>query len=526
MNKQASIPKRPGQRILIAIGILVVILVAGYFVANSIIHKKVDEALQALPPSLKVTYTSLHPSLLRGALVIDGLEVHFAPEEGHAHDLSVKTLTIGGIRFLELLKDHRLHVRNIDMDGVTAHLDGYLLKKNQPMPEMQAPPFNEALIGRIKVTGLNVTEQGHEKKSFSMEGSLEVDSVALAGPGKGRLSIGGLRFVAEKASYVIPDVDEVAHLVHLEIDSRKSLLRLDTLRIRPTMDREAIGRAKGHQVDVFTSMSHGISIDKLDVMALMQHRLTADRIEIGGNDVHVFRDRRLPLPSGEKAMPADGLRTMSITLRVRTMKLGPTFFEYEEFPKKGDKTGAMKIYHLTGTIAPLINKPVEGDPAYIKMTTEGSLMNSGSVTATTMLPLHKGDPYKVEGAFHDLDVTKLNDPAENLGGLHLESGMLNSLQFWFEMNDEKATGHILGEYHDLVVDKLKETGGSKIDKTKSFALKKFIIPKDKDKSLPESKRTGKVDYKRDKEREFSYYLLHSLLVGVKSSFSLGFLLPG
>jgi hypothetical protein len=44
--------------------------------------------------------------------------------------------------------------------------------------------------------------------------------------------------------------------------------------------------------------------------------------------------------------------------------------------------------------------------------------------------------------------------------------------------------------------------------------------------LPEKKRTGKVDYKRDPSRYFSYYLLHSLLVGVKSSFSLGFLLPG
>jgi hypothetical protein len=63
-------------------------------------------------------------------------------------------------------------------------------------------------------------------------------------------------------------------------------------------------------------------------------------------------------------------------------------------------------------------------------------------------------------------------------------------------------------------------------KLKSFELKKIIIPKDKDKSLPVSKRTGKVDYKRDKERYFSYYLLHSLQVGVKSSFSLGFLLPG
>jgi hypothetical protein len=143
------------------------------------------------------------------------------------------------------------------------------------------------------------------------------------------------------------------------------------------------------------------------------------------------------------------------------------------------------------------------------------------------MPFHKGGSYEVEGVFHDLDVTRLNNAAENLGQLHLESGMLNSLDFQFEMGTERSTGKIVGEYHDLVVDKLEEKDGRlKTDKLKSFALKKLIIPRNKDKSQAVSKRTGKVDYKRDKTRYFSYYLLHSLLVGVKSSFSLGFLLPG
>jgi hypothetical protein len=235
----------------------------------------------------------------------------------------------------------------------------------------------------------------------------------------------------------------------------------------------------------------------------------------------------LPIESGEKPLPAESLKALPVSLRIGSVSLGTTTFSYEEFPKKGDKPGTLTIYRLKGSIEPLINKPEAGDPAYLTMRTEGSLMNSGSVTAVTKIPLHKGDPYRVEGAFHELDVTKLNDPAENLGKLHLESGMLNSLAFWFEMSDEKATGKIVGEYHDLVVDKLKENSTEqKVDKLKSFALKKFIIPKDKDRSLPEKKRTGKVDYKRDPQRYFSYYLLHSLLVGVKSSFSLGFLLPG
>lgn len=51
-----------------------------------------------------------------------------------------------------------------------------------------------------------------------------------------------------------------------------------------------------------------------------------------------------------------------------------------------------------------------------------------------------------DGAFHELDVTKLNNPAENLGHLHLESGMLNLLHFHFEMSEEASTGQVDGRY--------------------------------------------------------------------------------
>ncbi len=531
MNRQAAGPAgSPGKKrrrsfvkpLLIIAGILLLLFISGYFIANGMIHKKVDEALRDLPPSLKITYTSLHPSLFSGSLVINGLEARFAPETGtkqtHQHEIGINRVELGGIRFLALLRDHHLILRSLQLEGVKANLDDYLLEKNIPFPKMQSP-FTDALIDRIELTGLDVTVRKGDKKSLSLEGSLELDSVHVVNPGgtgggdastaKGsdakpattdesnaksadssKVQIGGIRFLAKTLRYTIPGADEAVHLSNLELDSKKRLLQLDTMRIRPTAAQEEIGKAKGHQVDVVEATSEGIAIEGLDVMALMEHRLIADRISVHRNFIHVFRDRRLPLEPGEKAMPVEGLKSLPITLRVKQVKIGPTDFAYEEFPKKGDKTGTMKIYRLTGTLEPLINKPRAGDPAYITMRTEGSLMNSGTVTASTQLPLHKGDPYKVEGMFHELDVTKLNDPAEKLGKLHLESGMLNSLAFQFEMNDEKATGHIIGEYHNLVVDKLKEnTDSVKIDKMKSFALKEFIIPKDKDKSLPEKKRT-------------------------------------
>jgi hypothetical protein len=505
-------------------GSLLLLLIAGYFIANMVIRKKVDEALRSLPASLRVEYSQLRANVLTGSLDLEGVRARYMPASDHAasdraHEVSVNKIAISGFSVFSWIRSDRLRIRNIRLEGVIVQVDEELLEKDSGLQRMKPPSF-DMLIGQVEISGLAVAEIRKGNKVFSMEGDLQLDSVT-------RDTVAGMHFVARRGEYAVPDMDETIGVRQLEIDSKKKFLRVDTIEIRPTLGREEIGRLKGHQVDVVKAAAEGLEVTGIDVMGLLRHRLYADQISLRSSRVHIFRDRRLPLEAGDKAMPMEALEALSLDLRVEQVLLGPTRFEYEEFPKVGDSTGKLVIEGFHGTMAPLVNNPRPGDPAFITVTTEGSLMGSGVVKATTRMPFHKHGFYKVEGAFHNLDVTRLNNPAEHLGQLHLESGMLNSLVFQFEMGEDRATGKIVGEYHDLVVDKLKEKDGQlKKDKLKSFALKKLIIPKDKDKSLPLSKRTGKVDNPRVRERYFSYYLLHSLLVGVKSSFSLGFLLPG
>jgi hypothetical protein len=187
----------------------------------------------------------------------------------------------------------------------------------------------------------------------------------------------------------------------------------------------------------------------------------------------------------------------------------------------------LKIERLQIRISPFISR-ASASHDHIDMTVDGSVMGSGAVHANVNIPLQKDKIYQVKGSFTNLSLPTLNESAENLGGFHIESGILNHLDFTFSMDDDKSTGEIIGEYHELVIDKLKKDskGNKKEDKFKSFILQTLIIPKNKDKSMPVSHRTGKVNYKRDSNRYFSHYMLHSLLSGVKASFKLGFLLPG
>jgi hypothetical protein len=71
----------------------------------------------------------------------------------------------------------------------------------------------------------------------------------------------------------------------------------------------------------------------------------------------------------------------------------------------------------------------------------------------------------------------------------------------------------------------KHTDKKNVARFSSFMLTHLVIPLNKDKSLPEKKRTGKVNYVRDPTRFVAHYFLQSLLMGIKKSFALGFLLP-
>jgi hypothetical protein len=224
-------------------------------------------------------------------------------------------------------------------------------------------------------------------------------------------------------------------------------------------------------------------------------------------------------------MPNGYLEKIPVQLRVNKFEINNASIVSEEFPKAGNHSGYLKIANANISMSPMFNHPNKNDPAYSNTYVEGSIMNAGTIQATIRAPLRK-NVYFITGSIKNLDLPKLNPSAENLGKFHIESGILNFLDFHFTATEEKATGEIIGEYHDLLIDRLKEKNGEeKIAKVPTFFLKRLIIPKNKDKSLPVSRRNGKIDYKRDSTRLVTFYFLKALLDGIRASFTLGFLLP-
>ncbi|WP_431214697.1 hypothetical protein ACQ86N_07990 [Puia sp. P3] len=366
---------RRGVKFLIyAAGAIVILLVAAYLVAGPLIRQKVDAALRQLPPSLQVSYASLDLGVFTGSAVLRGVEVKFVPlaDTQHRHWVETGRVELSGVRLWDLVFSKELRAASLTVEGCRAELDEYLLKKDIPLPRVESP---FAVVSIAKIRWKDVRMEVHRGG---------VKTVYLAGEGS-------------------VNRDRLAELL------------IDTLRSWPGVDKLELGRTKGHQVDWVAASGGDIRVTGLDVDGLFAHRLIADEISVGHGVVYVFRDRRLPLEAGEKPMPAEMLKRLPMEVRVRSVRLGLTRFTYEEFPKKGDSTGVLRILRLRCVVAPLINHPLPGDPDYVVVKTEGSLMGSGTVEAATRVPLQKGEAYRVEGAFHQLDLTTLNRSAETLG---------------------------------------------------------------------------------------------------------------
>jgi len=315
----------------------------------------------------------------------------------------------------------------------------------------------------------------------------------------------------------------------LSMDSRQRMIEITSLKTMAEYSKDEYGKRRGVQGNWVKANVPHIKILDADISALTKQKLIADKMIVGGSDIYVYRDRRLPRKLRNQKLPVEYMKGLPFDIRINTVTIEPSRVVYEEFPNAWIRTGILRLEKMKMTLSPFINHPLQADPAYMHLNASGSVMGSGTATAYFEMPLRDNGLYYVKGRFENLSLPTLNSTAENLGDFSIKSGLLNFLNFEFTMSAERAKGKIVGEYHDLVVDKIKIDRNDSTRKEKagfsSFMVHHVVIPKNKDISMPERKRTGKVDYPRDPTRFVTYYFIKALLDGVRSSFTFGFVLP-
>lgn len=519
----------------ITLAVLIIIFFAGQAILRSVVQKQIRGKLRSLSPEITVGVSSIETSLFSASVTFRDLSVLFSPgkKKEEAHFLYSPLVECSGIRIFKLLFSKKLIFNQVTVQNARIGLDPDLLKKDSLVKNIFnkiSIPFAEIQLDHFSLRSCRIWLKPDTNSRALCNADLAVSRISLKpGADSGMNHIHAGSFECNLSQLVYPDAIDHHELKisSIRIDSKKDFWQIDSLRLIPLYGKLAFGKRVGHQADRVEAIIPKILISKPEIAELFNRKLIADKISLGKVNIAVFRDRSIPRKPVQQPLPVEYLKEIPAAIHAGSLELEQGNIAYEEFPKEGPPGGTLRIEKIHATLSPFINHP-DKDHDHLNLALSCSLMGSGTVQADVYMPFDANKDYAVHGAIRELNLVSLNESAENLGEIHIESGILNSLQFDFTMSAEKSTGKIVGEYHDLVIDKLKRNDKNELKKAgfKSFALKHLIIPKNKDKSLPVGRRTGKVSFKRDPTRFVSHYLLHSLLTGIKSSFTLGFLLPG
>jgi hypothetical protein len=453
----------------------------------------------------------------RKVLEVDSLQL-FSRKQQH-NEAKISSIKITGFDVMELLNK-----KTVNAEKIVIGESKIVVNDNEKL-KAQALPFDLKKIDvNIFQCGTTSVSYKDKKNKCSFNASINLHKLNVnKSDGFNFASIQGNVSAVHYSGKGFHSTE----IKNIELDSKKEIIRIEDLKIIPQLGKYEFGRKLGRQADWVQAYIPKIEIIKPDIRQLLHRKLFAEKIHVSESKGYIFRDRRLPRPQKIIPLPVAYMGMLPFDIRVKTFELANSAVAYEEYPNAGyGQTGILKIERISAKLSPLINHPVSSDPAYITMNVVGSIMGSGTAHGTIMMPLQKNKPYRIKGAIERLELTKLNSSSENLGKIRIKSGFLDFLFFDFTMTEQRSTGKIIGAYHRLIIQPLKKhTEEKNVADFASFMLRHLIIPLNKDKSMPERKRTGLVNYQRDPTRFVSHYYLQSLLMGVKKSFTLGFLLP-
>ena len=468
------------------------------------------------------------------AISVSGVQIHLLQQDkGHLshHSFYCKRLTSEGIDFTKAIHDslfaNEIRLERCDIKLDPSLPDKIVASKEKILSKIDVP-FKNISVNKFMLSEANIWLYSAKEKRLLLKGNVTVSKATLSQPvphGNKEFHFGAIGCNLSDIHYPLPGGLYLMYIKKLIADSKAQMLRINSLKIVPEYNKYEFGKRLGHQQDWMNTNIGDIEISKLNYTAMFARKLKADKIIFNNCKIYVFRDRRLPRPLRQQPMPDDYLKRIPFETRVNHLQIKNASAMYEEYPKDGTQPGTLEFEIMNLSMSPVLNHPHKTDPAYADTYLVGSIMNSGSIKATIHAPFQR-NIYYIKGAIENLDLSRLNSSAENLGKFHIQSGILNSLDFHFAATDKKSTGEIVGEYHNLIIERLKiRHGVKKVAKVPTFFLKHIIIPKNKDKSMNAARRTGEIDYNRDPTRMVTFYLLKSLLSGIRSSFDFGFLLP-
>ncbi len=519
--KMPNFMTTPALRVVKWTVVVVVSFVLLLLVAGSVLSRYARKKLQASIEAFGGTIGDLNVNVFTRSISISALEVSLMPDSSDRVPATgrVENIQLNNIDIYQMLFNRQLDIKEIVFEEGDIKFNRKANLTDSAETEKENT-LKGVFVERLRFRDFNFSVVSDSANEFS--GTLNVTLRNLQSSDSADLS--------EIEGYTVENIDaqvtdflaSVSDFYEIDIkrinaNSEKNKLDIDSLTLVPKFPKFKFSQVAGKQIDRVNSFINKIEVSGLLFNHLRDSSFVASKIRILSGEVYSFRDKRLTFKeTKDKPLPMAALKEIGFGIEVDTIQIKNSKITYEEFAEDGFEAGKIIFEDLNATLTNLGNRTYYNKPDHASLIASARLMGHGLIEASFRLPFEQGKPYHAEGKMGKLDLHHLNPPLESLAFINIESGILNEINFNFDYNDRSSNGKVTINYENLKINGLKKEKSTVINELKTLLIN-TVVKNDKDKSVPTEKRTGTIDFERDRKRQVFNFWWKSLFSGIKSS---------
>ncbi len=428
----------------------------------------------------------------------------------------IKSVHVSGIDILTLIRNRKISIRKITIDGGSLDLTLDSTKQDQKKDSINISSID---IGRITIADIAITIKRDTVTEYKGIVGISLYHVALDSmPGFRDLSsytfrnleasIKDLRIHYSGALYVLKTKE-------FAFNKELQTLHIDSLILDPIPSKADWGKIVKSQ-DTRTTVKIGV-LDASGVkmgIHMNDTSVMAKSLTLDGWYIHAYKNKKYPFRRTKKfPLPMESFRAIGIGIEIDSIKLHKGTVIYEELPVEGYHYSWIKFDDVEATMNAVNNRDYKNFSGYSTLVARGRVMKSGEVKATFKLPLEPKARYKAEGTIANLPLTELNPLLKDMAFVEITSGKLKKLSFQFDYDDDGSQGQVHFQYEDLKFLSLKKDRHMDVNAFKTMLANTAVK---NDKTLD-----GNINVKRVKQKAVFNLWTISIVDGLKSA-----LIPG
>ena len=492
-------------------------------IVSHLVQKQVSQSFENIPDA-EASVGKIYLNLISGTAVVK--DISFRSQN---ISLTVPTLAVWNIRYLELLRHHRLVIHRIDISDVQTEL---FFDEKHPEALFPSLPKDTTLqkaplwLQSAEVHHLDVSNLSTRLHSTRSALDVAVDSLSFSTPDLS-YSFSDSVFSYNDSVYqlslhalhvVLPD-KSLAIEMHDFSTRNQGALSLGYTRVRHLASlRQMVRKAKEPTVWIDLQLNSLSTSAVNPLRKALAKDYTLDRLRVDVRRMHVCKDQSYK-PKKPFDTPQDVLLGLPVRFRVNQVEALARKIDVELSTTEVN-CGQLHLSNIQATLSNVTNRP----GATWMSQAKAPFGKQGEVIASLAMHMDKKATFEVALDARDVQTEDLNGFIRPLIGITSECH-IDHLNAEYRGDKKSANGEFCMQYTGLEVMVHKEDNipYEVVSKNASTftQLANTLIPKSNPTAVDPAPRRYMVEWQRDEWKPYPLYLFGPCIDGVKKT-----MLPG